>query len=68
MAMIYQTNAIERVKEVCFGCFYGKEGFYSRYMVDMTVAWLRVCNCRFGSHQHRALVKGPKMPLLLVRI
>lgn len=30
MAMIYQTNATERVKDVCFGCFYGKGELYSR--------------------------------------
>ena len=25
VAMIYQTNVIEKVQEVCFGCFMGKE-------------------------------------------
>lgn len=50
--MMYPTNTIEGVKEVHFGCFYGKE-LYSRKLVDMTVAWLRVYNWGFGSHQHR---------------
>lgn len=51
--MMYPTNTIEGVKEVHFGCFYGKEELYSRKLVDMTVAWLTVYNREFGSHQHR---------------
>ena len=51
--MMFPTNTIEGVKEVHFGCFYGKGELYTRKLVDMTVAWLRVYNWGFGSHQHR---------------